>query len=418
MVNSVKPTLANLVRTSVAVAVTFGLIACGESTSSTQGSQFGQGQTDPTPPTDNFNQALLLQNLTDNVIVPTYTMFSEQAKQQQTAVMTYCDAVISQADNTADLKTAAQQSWRDTASTWQMAEVMQIGPLLENSNSLRNKIYSWPNTSSCAIDQDVVLAEQADYDISTRTASRKGMDALEYLLFNENPNHSCTVFGTEPQGWDNRTDQERSVARCGFAQLVSAELVSNSEELLAAWNGTNEQQGYADILKNAGQPDNQFSDVHDAVNDVSDALFYIDTQTKDAKLATPLGIFANDCGLSPCVENVESTYASHSLENVISNIRALNMIFLGGNDEQGVGFDDYLIDVGDQDTADQMRADLAQVTQFAENLQLSLAELLEQDPDQVQQAHDQLKAVTDNMKTDFIQSLALELPATSAGDND
>jgi hypothetical protein len=36
----------------------------------------------------------------------------------------------------------------------------------------------------------------------------------------------------------------------------------------------------------------------------------------------------------------------------------------------------------------------------------------------VQEVHDQLKDVTDNMKTDFIQRLALELPATSAGDND
>lgn len=418
VVNSVKPALANLAKTSVAVAVTFGLIACGESTSSTQGSQFGQGQTNPTAPTDTFNQTLLLQNLTDNVIVPTYTMFSQQAVQQQTAITAYCDAVNAEASNQNELKTSAQQSWRDAASTWQMAEVMQIGPLLENSNSLRNKIYSWPNTSSCAIDQDVVLAEQSGYDISSRTASRKGLDALEYLLFNDNLNHSCTVFGTEPQGWNNRTEQDRMVARCGFAQLVSAELVANSTELLDAWNGTNGGQGYADVLKNAGQPDSEFADVHDAVNDVSDALFYIDTQTKDAKLATPLGIFANDCGLSPCVENVESQYANHSLQNVISNIRALNLIFLGGDDEQGVGFDDYLVDVGDQDTADQMRADLAQVMQFSQSLEMSLAQLLEQDPDQVQIAHDQLKAVTDNMKTDFIQSLALELPATSAGDND
>ena len=41
-----------------------------------------------------------------------------------------------------------------------------------------------------------------------------------------------------------------------------------------------------------------------------------------------------------------------------------------------------------------------------------------QDPEQVKEVHDQLKDVTDNMKTDFIQRLALELPATSAGDND
>ena len=294
----------------------------------------------------------------------------------------------------------------------------QIGPLVDNNNDLRNKIYSWPNTSACALDQDVVLAEQASYDINTRTSSRKGLDAIEYLLFNPNLNHSCTVFGTDPQGWNNRTDEDRTAARCGLAKLASADLVSNSEELLTAWNGTANAQGYADILKNAGQQDSVFSNAQDAVNDVSDAIFYVDKLTKDAKLATPLGVFVNDCGLVACAENVESRFAYHSPQNIISNIQGLNMIFLGGETDAGVGFEDYLLDVGAADTAAQMRGDLAEVIEFALSLQNSLAELLAQDPSQVQEMHDQLKDVTDTMKTDFIQRLALELPATSAGDND
>jgi hypothetical protein len=147
-----------------------------------------------------------------------------------------------------------------------------------------------------------VLAEQASYNISTRTSSRKGLDAIEYLLFNPNLNHSCTVFGTGPQGWNNRTDADSSAARCRLAKLAAADLVSNSEALLTAWNGTTNAQGYADILKNAGQQDSMFSNAQDAVNDVSDAIFYVDKLTKDAKLATPLGVFANDCGLTPCAK--------------------------------------------------------------------------------------------------------------------
>ena len=147
------------------------------------------------------------------------------------------------------------------------------------------------------------------------------------MLFNANLNHSCTIFGTEPQGWDNRTDQDKIAARCGLAKNSGCRLVTNGEALLTAWNGTDSVQGYADILKNAGQVDSIFGDVHDAVNDVSDAIFYIDTITKDAKLATPLGVFANDCGLVPCVENVESRFALNSLQNIINNIQGLKMIF-------------------------------------------------------------------------------------------
>ena len=418
MANPFNSKLANLVLSSAAIAVIMGLVGCGESSSSTQGALFSKAATNPTAPSNSFNQTLLLQSLTDNVIVPTYTKFAQLAIDQDTAINNYCDALTSKAVDTESKQNSAKQSWRDAMAVWQIAEVMQIGPLVDNNNDLRNKIYSWPNTSACALDQDVVLAEQASYDINTRTSSRKGLDAIEYLLFNPNLNHSCTVFGTDPQGWNNRTDEDRTAARCGLAKLASADLVSNSEELLTAWNGTANSQGYADILKNAGQQDSVFNNAQDAVNDVSDAIFYVDKLTKDAKLATPLGVFANDCGLSPCAENVESRFANHSLQNIISNIQGLNMIFLGGETDAGIGFDDYLVDVGAADTATKMRGDLTEVIEFALSLQSSLTDLLVQDPEQVKEVHDQLKDVTDNMKTDFIQRLALELPATSAGDND
>ena len=417
----VKPSIfkgLNLAKSATAIAVMLSLVACDESTSSTQGSQFGQAESTPTTPTDSFNQSLLLESLNDNVILPTYTRFSEKALSQESVISEYCSGLSSQAADSDALKVAAQQSWREAMAVWQMAEVMQIGPLLENSNSLRNRIYSWPNTSACAVDQDVVLSQQSTYDISTRTASRKGLDALEYLLFNPSLEHSCTVFGTAPEGWNERTLEDRSLARCEFAKQVSTDLVDNADELLRAWSGEEGRPGYADVLKSAGQPDSEFSDVHQALNLVTDALFYIETLTKDAKLATPLGLFANDCGLAPCVENVESLYAQNSLDNIISNIQGLSMMFFGGDSESAVGFDDYLIEVGDGDTAQQMSIDLAEVEQFALSLQQSLTALLNQEPEQVREVHTQLKDLTDNLKNDFIQSLSLELPATSAGDND
>ncbi|MFT5840701.1 MAG: putative lipoprotein, partial [Flavobacteriales bacterium] len=189
MAKPFKSKLVNLVLNSVAIGVIMSLVACGESSSSTQGALFSQAVTPPTAPSNNFNQTLLLQSLTDNVIVPTYTKFAQLAIDQETAIGLYCDAVISQATDTDAKQISAKQSWRDAMAVWQIAEVMQIGPLLDNNNALRNKIYSWPNTSSCALDQDVVLAEQASYDISSRTASRKGLDAIEYLLFNPSLDH-------------------------------------------------------------------------------------------------------------------------------------------------------------------------------------------------------------------------------------
>lgn len=400
---------------ALAVSAAIVLSGCGESSSSVKGEQFG---TQDQPAEVSFDRNQLLASVTDNVILPTYSLFADQTLAQLASVSGYCDAISAQAADEPEWLQQARQSWRDAMTTWQMAEMMQIGPLLENNSNLRNKIYSWPNTSSCAVDQDVVLSEDAGYDITTRTDSRKGMDALEYLLFNEDLNHSCTAFGTAPEGWDQRSDTDKKQARCQFAKLVAQDLVEQSTSLLLAWQGDNASQGYAETLKNAGLPGNTFTDAQLAVNDVSDAMFYADKFTKDAKLATPLGIFANDCGLQPCKENVESVYARHSLENIIANIHALNLLFKGGSEDDSVGFDDYLVDVGDNDTAQKMASELEQALAHARSLQVTLSELLESQPEEAQKLHSELKDVTDQMKADFIQSLALELPATSAGDND
>ncbi|WP_018983158.1 imelysin family protein [Salinimonas chungwhensis] len=402
------------VLSTVALSLSGLLTGCGESTSSDSGAQYGNSS-DPAQPVDNnFNESLLLASLVDNVLLPTYNQFANDATALQTTVNNYCDTLSAPDTSASDALSQAQDSWRGAMTTWQLAEVMQIGPLAENGYALRNKIYSWPNVSACAIDQDVVLAEADDYDLTTRTPSRRGLDALEYTLFNTNLNHQCTVAGTAPEGWNNRTDQDRREARCAYSQRLTADLVTNAQTLVSAFEG---EQGYGQVLKNAGLPDSQFAVSLDAVNEISDAVFYITEVTKDAKIATPVGIIANDCGTSPCPQNAESTYADHSLQNIIANLTALRSVYLGGDDEN-VGFNDFLNDVGDTETATRLLQDIDNAIAFAQSLNGPYSTLLTEQPDQVEQLHSEVKEVTDTVKTDFIQSLALELPATSAGDND
>ena len=70
------------------------------------------------------------------------------------------------------------------------------------------------NKLSCTLtarSQDVFLGQP--FNIANRTPSRRGLAAIEYLLFNEQLNHSCTT-STQPENWDNQTDEYRKVARC------------------------------------------------------------------------------------------------------------------------------------------------------------------------------------------------------------
>ena len=86
MVKPFSSKLEKLVVNIVVTLVIMSLVACDESSSSTQGTQFSQAITVPSQPSNNFNQTLLLQNLTDNVIVPTYTKFAQLAIAQETAI--------------------------------------------------------------------------------------------------------------------------------------------------------------------------------------------------------------------------------------------------------------------------------------------------------------------------------------------
>jgi len=406
------------------LASVFVLAACGEDSTVSSGDGFNKEQDTNT----GFDQGQLIASIVDKVITPTFQEFSTLAASQQQAINDYCQQEVAFANNNGseqlvdDAKAIAQDSWRLAMNTWQQAEMMQLAPLTIGDSALRNSIYSWPIQNSCGVDLDVTYFKAGSvngqpYDISKRTASRKSLLALEYLLFNDNLDHSCTG-STKPDSWNNQTEQYRKVARCEYAGEVAKDIDVNSQALLTAWLGNNaDVMGYANELKAAGSEGSEFATEHHAVNKLSDALFYMDIFTKSAKLAEPTGIELNKCGSQPCPDVVESRYSHHSLENIINNIQAFKLFIQGGGDD-GIGFRDYLIDVGDKATADSLDANIEQVLISTEAYQSTLAETLVTNPEQVVQTHTEVKNITDKLKSDFITSLALELPKTAAGDND
>ncbi|MCJ8293064.1 MAG: imelysin family protein [Colwellia sp.] len=411
---------------SVALASVFIISACGEDTSSSSGEGFNNSQDTNT----DFDQGKLITSIVDKVITPTYQQFSSVASSQQQAISNYCaqESALALGNSSEtlvnDAKMLAVESWRTAMNSWQQAEMMQFSQFLIDGG-LRNNIYSWPTQNTCGVDLDVTYFKAGSvngqpYNIATRTASRKSMVALEYLLFNDNLAHSCTG-STKPDSWDNQTEQYRKIARCEFASEVAGDIENNAEELLTAWLGSDGNGGYAAKLKSAGNVGSDFATQHDAVNKLSDAIFYLDKYTKDGKLAKPLGLFANECGAQACPESVESKYANHSVTNITNNLQALKMFMQGSltaDETDALGFSHYLIDVGDKITADNINEGVALAIEDTKNYQTSLAATLATDPDKVLATHGEVKNITDKLKSDFITSLALELPKTSAGDND
>ena len=362
-------------------------------------------------------------------MTPAFVEFDSKTKNQPSLAQAYCDLESSYDPSMGDTsksaelneaKVAIQNAWKETMVSWQHAELMIVGPLLASDKSLRNQIYSWPNVSTCSVDQDVMFFANGNingnaYDISNRSDKRRGLDAMEYLLFNENMAHSCSSnVANILSDWNTKSEQERKTLRCKYVVEVAKDLSDSATALLFDWQGSD---GYAAKFKNAGQPGNPYPTTLKAINEISDALFYMTEELKDYKLATPLGLFDNKCGNIACSEEVESIYAKHSIENIRANIAAFEQIFIGGSTEN-TGFDDFLDNNNASDTKEIMLKGLTDAKTAAGEVSTDLQTALNNDAAKVTQTHAKVKDVTDQLKNDFINKLALELPKTSAGDND
>lgn len=370
-----------------------------------------------------FDRAAMLQNVGENIVLPVYRDFDSKADSLATAVDAHCAALGTAGETTA--LEAAQAAWREVASAWQVAEPMLFGPAAMESGALRDRIYSWPLTSSCAVDQNVAQKrdDPGNYDISLKLVNTRGLDALEYLLFAGDLDTTCPSQ-VAPPGWDDLPEADRRAARCAFASDAASDLAAQSQIAVNAWD-----PAFDDFLADftgAGQSGSAFDSAQDALNVVSDAMFYLDSEIKDMKLAAPAGIAMNRCTPvgSPCPTDLESRHAAHSRENIVANLKGFQMLYTGAGPDpgdssgDGPGFEDFLRAAGATQLADTMRDDIAAAIAASEAIPSPMVDALTGDLATVTAAHSATKAVSDNLKSQFLTVLGLDIPDGAAADND
>jgi predicted lipoprotein len=368
---------------------------------------------------DAFDRTALLAHLGADIIVPAVEDADDAVRQLQKAVASYCQAVGT-ADES-ESRTTAQAAWKRAMVAWQFVEMMKIGPTAENRGALRDQIYSWPATSSCAVDQDVMVlrAQPATFDITTRLTTRRGLAAIEYLLFTTSFEHTCPA-SSAPEGWATLSNPQRSEARCRFAEVAIDDVALRTNIVRSGWDPG--QGNFLGQLTSAGSSGSSFAKAQDGVNAISDALFYLDLMTKGKKLAAPMGISINRCGSEGqvCVSDLESVHARHARENIQANLESFHRMFLGNDKDghAGIGFDDFLSELGSAELAATMIADLDAARAAINAIETPLDQAIVNSPDQVVVVHDRIKAVCDQLKSQFLTILGLEIPDAAAGDND
>ena len=367
----------------------------------------------------------MMANYADNILLPTLDEFSQSTAQLDVDLASYCAAIGSATEMSA--RSAAQDSFLSAMSTWQTAEMMLLGPLADNDRAIRNQIYSYASATRnpCAIDQAIVLSQNDGFNLANRSLNHRGLDSLEYLLFNDDLTHRCPSRITETVGWNDLPENERKQQRCEYARLTLADINNSVDQVDRVW--APDLENYRSTFLN---PNN----LEDSLKALSDALFYIEIEVKDLKVGEVSGVNP-DCSRFSCPDLIESAYAQQSFEYITKNIEAFSLIFEGG---EGLGFADLIIHSGFPEVATKFRNNISAVLTLLNGMESTLIEQVNQidteekaqqcanasanpdtlSPFPVCNVHGLLVRITNDLKSDFVTIVNLDLPDRAQSDND
>ncbi len=364
-----------------------------------------------------FDRTAMLTSIADRAIMPAYTAFAAEAEALRTAVQAF-DEAIGEADE-ADKKAAAQSAWRSAMGAWQEAELTLVGPAGPNSRrggqGLRQRLYSWPADNPCRVQQELVRQRFAELDAQTDNAY--GLDALEYLLFEESTEAVCPpqVDIIADGSWNALIASGDLPEVRGRYASAAAELIrQDAVGLLAAW-----ENGFRDQFAGAGQSGSVYPTAQAAIDDLFAALYYIELQTKDEKLGAVAGLNSR-CLNDSCPEVAELPIADASRESIRRNVRGFAAVLFGGDpdDPRAVGFDDFLAAAGAAALAEDLRQRVEAAEAAVQDVEPSMLQAIVSDKEELSAQFGALTELTDILKSQFVSVLALEIPREGAADND
>jgi uncharacterized protein len=311
---------------------------------------------------------------------------------------------------------AAQAAWREAMRVFSRLELFQYGPIGSNSESagrdpvhgqgLHDLIYSWPSVARCRVEEQVVgRAYAASW--TPVLISARGLFGLEYLLFYPGADHACTANSTTAKTWATLSEGELAQAKLDYAVAITGDVLSTIQKVRTAWSpeGGNFQQ----TLVNAGGYESE----QQALNVIAWSLIYVEREVKDWKV----GIAAGHTMTAP-VTLAETPYAQLGVETIRGNLSGFRALFQGcGEHGEGMGFDDWLNDVGQASLA----TDMISALDAAEAAAHDFPGFEGASPAELEAFYQSLRSLTGLLKTDLFgagSTLNLKLPAGVASDTD
>jgi uncharacterized protein len=350
----------------------------------------------------------LLKSIRSEVIIPLLNQFEPKLTSLRVAI------------EAQDLE-SAREAWRSSMLAWHQLELLQFGPagisgLRVGGEDIRDQIYAFPLTNPCRVDQ-VLVAQNFTESKWAETASINviGLDAIEYLLFQEGGESVCPVQSKliRDGEWAAFQEDENNAAnqKWSYLKVLIAGVQAKYQLLLAAWMGS-----FGVAFEEAQEP---FTSQREVVDQIFAGIFYLDEVIKDLKIGAPVGIYMT-CLESRCPELLEHRRSMLSRQAIESNLTALLAIFEGKvaeSTEASFGFSKLLIAEGASELSRELEGLIVSNLERIREMP-SLEQSLDESPEEVEALHASIKELCDLMKSQMVTVLNLSVPQEGAGDND
>lgn len=335
---------------------------------------------------NDFDQKPLLDHLGHSIILPAYQKLSEENAALETAIIALVD------EPTSITLAQAREQLKVARLAWQWCTPYQFGPAEMAGLSAELNIYP--------VDQNQINQNMAsgNYDLSTLSnTDARGFPALEFLL------HDPVL-----------TDGELLASLHGNKRTYLTDLVeriqTSSESVSTAWK-TDGGNYLATFTSEDALGVNVGSSVGQLVNALN---LDFERNTRDGKIGIPVGIRTNG---EPVPQNAEAYFAGYSMELLHENLKAYQHLYLGG---EGIGFDDYLQEIGaatsgNEELAAKIAGQLEAVINAAGEIRGPLPEAIAEEKETVQMLWAEMQALVVLFKTDMASSLGVVI---SYQDND
>jgi predicted lipoprotein len=364
----------------VSIVIPAFLISCGDDDLTNQ---------------DNFDRGEMLENIASNIILPAFDQFESATSELESTITTLTGDV-----NQANLD-VVQDAWLNTIVTWKYAEMFVFGPVDQMVAAPAIDNWRADNVTNTLGIEEVIDTNQeinASY-IQSIGATRKGLPAIEYLLFD--------FEGGDQAILDQLNTSEN---RRAYLLALSARLNQIATAVNQAWKpgGGNYIETFTGSTGKSAAS---------SVNVLANEFLMLIERVKNHKLGIPLGKRSMGTLLP---ENVEARFSGESLVLMQRNIDAIEDVFLGtgaSGDQQG--YADYLnalnAEYNGQPLADVIANQIEDLRASVNAINDPLKTALEIQNAQVEEAYNAAQRLVVFTKTDMMSNLGLLVTYT---DND